>query len=698
MTRFQFERQAFRKSISLLIIILWTILPYIPSSPAQQKQGITFKVSTQLVVTSVVVKDKDGKNIEGLNAKDFVLTEDDMLQEISVFEFNRLENIPLAAASNQTISEQRLQTKPRDSISADAKGSNLYQNRRLLVLFFDITTMQKSDLYRSLLAAKEFIQKHMTRSDLVSIIAYVDGAIQTLADFTDDRNVLLEIINKRIDPGYEDELFNTGEFGQGSYEFNLFNTDRRLAALQTTVNTLKQVKEKKYLIYFASGLRLNEMENRAQMRATINAAVRANVAFFPIDTRGLEAFAPLGNASNPSPGGIGMYTGEMAMERLTIFQSSQDSLYALAADTGGKAMLDDNDLTEGIIGAQQATTSYYTIGYYPTNNTSDGKFRRIKIALREFPHAKLEYRNGYYGGKTFNKFDEFDRERQLEEALMLGDPITEIPIAMEVNYFKLNSAEYFVAVHVKMPGSELLLAGDRGSDRTRMDFIGEIKDNYGNTIQNMRDKIDIKLGKERMQELAKKPIQYDSGFTLLPGRYMIKFLARNAETGRIGTYQASFSIPNLMKPSKTIPISSVVLGNQLEDMRDALFNAAKDNNAKTQVTNPLVIQGQKLIPSVTRVFSKSRDMFIYLQAYPQDAADPLRLVAYVTFYRNRAKAFETTPIAIIDEPDNKSKTLPFRFTLSLSELPLGEYSLQVSVLDPNGQKVAFWQAPIMLMP
>ncbi len=698
MKSFRIGRQAFHREISLLLIILWIFLPCIPSSPAQRKEDFILKVTTPLVVTSVVVKDKDGKNIEGLTAKDFLLTEDDQSQEISVFEFNRLENTPLPAALDRTVSEQQLQFKPQSAIRSDAKSAIRYQNRRLLALFFDMTTMPPFDLYRSLIGAKEFVQKHMTGSDLVAIIVYVNGAIQTLADFTDDRNALLEILDKRINPGYEDKLFNTGAFGQDSDEFNLFNTDRRFAALQTTVNMLKQVKEKKYLIYFASGLRLNEMENQAQMRATINAAVRANVAFFPIDTRGLEAFAPLGNASEPSPGGIGMYTGEMAMERLTIFQSSQDSLYALAADTGGKAMLDNNSLTEGILRAQQATTSYYTVGYYPTNAAPDGKFRRIKIALKEIPHAKLEYRNGYYAGKTFGKFTEFDKERQLEEALMLDDPITEIPIALEVNYFKLNSAEYFVPVHVKMPGSELLLAGDRGGDRTRMDFIGEIKDSYGNTIQNIRDKVDVKLGRERIQELAKQPIQYDTGFTLLPGRYMIKFLARNAESGRIGTYQSSFAIPNLMKPGKTIPISSVVLSNQLMDMRDALYNAAKDKNAIAQGANPLVTRGQKLIPSVTRVFSKSRDMYIYLQAYWQEAAEPRHLVAYASFYRNHAKAFETAPIGIVAAPDDKSGVLPLQLSLSLSKLLPGEYTLQVSVLDPAGLKVAFWQAPVMLVP
>ena len=65
-----------------------------------------------------------------------------------------------------------------------------------------------------------------------------------------------------------------------------------------------------------------------------------------------------------------------------------------------------------------------------------------------------------------------------------------------------------------------------------------MKDDYGITIQNIRDKMDIKLSDETAAQLARRPIQYETGFTLLPGKYVIKVLARDAETGRIGTYQA----------------------------------------------------------------------------------------------------------------------------------------------------------------
>src|ERR1700726_4814189 len=141
---------------------------------------------------------------------------------------------------------------------------------------------------------------------------------------------------------------------------------------------------------------------------------------------------------------------------------------------------------------------------------------------------------------------------------MLDEPITELTIAMEVDYFQLNRAEYFVPVVVKIPGREVALAKRGGAEHTLIDFIGEIKDDYtGMTVTNVRDKVNIKLSDATAIELSKRPIEYDTGFTLFPGKYQIKFLARDDETGRIGTYQTSFVIPNLNKETKRIPMSSV---------------------------------------------------------------------------------------------------------------------------------------------
>jgi hypothetical protein len=261
----------------------------------------------------------------------------------------------------------------------------------------------------------------------------------------------------------------------------------------------------------------------------------------------------------------------------------------------------------------------------------------------------------------------------------------------------LNRAEYFVPIMVKIPGSELALARKGGAERTLLDFITEVKDDFGTTIQNVRDKADIKLSDTTAAELAKRRIEYPTGFTLLPGKYTVKFLARDAETGRIGTFQTKFLIPNLNKEEKRIPISSVVLSSQRVDMKEAIYNASKEKD-KSEIANPLVQDGYKLIPSVTRVFSKAKDMYVYLQAYEPTATTVQPLVAFVTFYRGQTKVFETPPLPVSEGLANKLKTVPLKFDLSLSKLPPGQYNCQVTVLDPTGQKAAFWQAPVMLIP
>lgn len=676
--------------------------PTAPAAPPPQ----AIRVTTQLIVEEVQVKDKSGKPIEGLTANDFVLTEDGIPQTINFVEFQRLQPAtnPTTTATAPVVAPS-VSNATQQQIAPEQPGDTRYRDHRLLVLYFDMSTMQPVEQLRAFEAAMKFLDAQMNNSELMAVMTFEGGAVRVRQDFTSDREQVRKALNKLVvglSQGFDetttdDSSADTGAaFGQDDSEFNIFNTDRQLAALQTAVKMLGALNEQKALIYFASGLRLNGTDNQAQLVATTNAALRANVLLDPIDARGLVAQAPLGDATQGSNGSIAMFSGSSAQAVLTNFQKSQDSLYALAKDTGGKAMFDNNDLSLGIKQAADALTSYYEIGYYPTHTALDGRFHRIKISLKDTVSENLSYRQGYYADKEFGKFTAADKERQLEDALMLQNPLTDINMAMEVNYFQINSAEYFVPVAVKIPGNELALARRGGASETLIDFIGEVKDDFGNTIQNLRDKLDIKLTGSTAAQLATHPIQYETGFTLLPGKYIIKYLARDAETGRIGTFQMSFVVPNLAKEEKRVPISSVVLSSQRVPLGDSIYNVKQKVNV--EAANPLVLDGQKLIPSVTRVFSKSRDLYVFLQAYERDVTSPRPIVAFVSFYHGQVKTFETAPLALTQDSDAKLKAMPLRFVLSLEKLPPGQYDCQVTVLDPTGQKAAFWQAPIVVIP
>ncbi|MES2393544.1 MAG: VWA domain-containing protein [Acidobacteriota bacterium] len=680
------------------------------NTPLGASPTYTLSVKSQLVVETVVARDKQGKLIEGLTAKDFTVTEDGVPQVLRYVEYETLPStptvVPPMAAKDENV--QIYNRLAHEQIAVEREGESKYKDHRLIALYFDMSAMPPGDQLRALDAAKKFVRTQLTSVDLVSIMRYAGGSVDVLQDFTTDRNRLLSILETLVvgegqndtDTTSDSSAADTGAaFGQDDSEFNIFNTDRQLSALQTAAKMLGGLNEKKSLVYFASGLQLNGLDNQAQLHATVDAAVRAGVSFWPIDARGLVAQAPLGDATQGSPGNASMYTGGAALANTSRFQRSQDTLFSLAGDTGGKALFDNNDLTRGIVQAQQAVTSYYVLQYYTTNSTLNGRFRHVKITLNGNPDAKLDYRQGYYAGKVFSKFTEVDKERQLEDALMLEDPVTELTIAMEINYFQLNRAEYFVPLIVKIPGRELALAKKGGAEHTLIDFVGEIKDVIGGTtVQNIREHVNVKLSDATAAQLAHQPVEYETGFTLLPGKYRIKFLARDDETGRIGTFETTFEIPNLNREAKRVAISSVVLSGQRVDYKDALYNAmkAKDQD-KAAAVNPLVVDGKKLIPSVTRVFSKARDLYVFLQAYEQSVEATRPLVAFVSLYQGTNKVYESKPIAITPAAGSRLGMVPLSFSLDLKRLPAGQYDCQVTVLDPTDTKARFWRAPIELV-
>lgn len=695
----------------------------------------TIQVTTRLIIETVVVKDKKGNPIKGLTAKDFIVTEDGLPEKISFAEEQTLPETPEPLPPQTTGAEDiKIYNRlAREQIASETPGQIKYKDRRLLALYFDMSSMGEPEQLRALTAAEKFVRTQMTSADLVSILRYAGSSVDILQDFTADRNRLLSILETMIVgegqgdtvTSSDDASADTGAaFGQDDSEFNIFTTDRQLAALQTAAEMLSRLSEKKELIYFASGLTLSGLDNQAQLHATEEAALKAGVSFWAVDARGLVASGPMGDASQGSAGGASMYNGRAAMAITSRLEQSQDTMYALAGDTGGKALLDFNDLTLGIVQAQKSVTNYYIIGYYTSNHTLNGKFRKVKVSLAPpTVDASLDYRQGYFGDKEWGHYTLADKDRQLEDALMQGDPFVELTIAMEINYFQLNKAEYFVPLMLKIPGRELALAKKRGAEHTLIDFVGEIKDDYGGTtVTNIRDHIDAKLSDKTAEQLAKSPIEYSSGYTLLPGKYTIKVLARDDETGRIGTFQTTFVIPNLNKETKRVPISSVVLSGERAQMNDAIYNASKGKEqAKEIAADPLIQNGAKMIPSVTRVFSKGRSLYVYLQAYEAPITAPAApaagaatvtpvvatttgpaatrpLIAFVSFYKGQEKVYETQPMEVSPNPNTRLQVAPMNFTVDLSTLEPGKYDCQVTVLDPSGGKGAFWKAQIMVVP
>jgi ferric-dicitrate binding protein FerR (iron transport regulator) len=289
-----------------------------------------------------------------------------------------------------------------------------------------------------------------------------------------------------------------------------------------------------------------------------------------------------------------------------------------------------------------------------------------------------------------------EAERAMEQALTSREPVTDIPLMVETNYFQLNRAEYFVPVTFKIAGAGL--AGSENTKRIFLDILAEVIDGFGTRIQNYREAVDARLSDETAKGLPARQIAFETGFILLPGVYSVKFLVHDGDTGRIGTYQSTVVIPNLSRESTNLlPTSSVVLSSELINPDDALSNSLQPRSPFVNgqlAADPLFMEGKKLIPSVSRTFSNRHDLIVFLQAYEPNTTVTEPLTAFVTLYRAQTKVFETPQIIVKDDLGRALRTLPVKLRLPLSSLPAGVYDCEVTVLNPATQKSAVWRSSI----
>jgi VWFA-related protein len=557
---------------------------------------------------------------------------------------------------------------------------------------------------------------------MVSIMTFGTD-LKTVLDFTADRDQLISTLHA-FHVGEASELSTQADTGadaqdvSGSFvadetEFNIFNSDRKLAALEDAARRLSHYPEKKALVYISSGIQKTGVDNQSQLQATVNAAIRANVAFYPIDARGLTATAPAGDASQAASVGSNMYSGSAQRSLSDNFHNTQETLDTLAADTGGKALLDSNDLTLGMTQVQKDINSYYMLTYASTNAAEDGKYRRIQVKLAPKVgdlRAKLDYRQGYYAPTTFAKLTGTNKEAQLQEALESDNPVTDLPIAVEVDYFRLGKSKYFVPISVRIPGSALSFRNKGAKAATEMDFIGEIRDARGHQASAVRDTIPLKVASTTAGEVTRKQIQYDTGFTLGPGKYTLKFVARENGEGKAGTFQAPFTIPDLGS-GNALRLSSVILSNQVQAVKDQIAGAK--NSKKLVAEDPLIDDaGQKIMPNVTRVFRPGQKLSVYLELYdPGVMQFPAQsqgqgqsqgggiasVTATVAFYQGDKKVMETPAVRVNRVNAKRQGVVPLRLQTLLKSLPAGEYVCQVNVIDQLGHKFAFPRSSIVVL-
>ena len=543
----------------------------------------------------------------------------------------------------------------------------------------------------------------------------IGTTLKTVQDFTDDRDLLISTI-RRFHIGESSEMASLADEGadsqdqSGMYvadetEFNIFNTDLKLAALEDAARRLAPYPEKKALVYISSGVPKTGVDNQSQLRATINTAVRSNVAFYPIDARGLIASAPGGDASQAGAVGSNLYSGAGQMSLRNSLHDTQETLFSLAADTGGKALLDSNDLSLGITQIQKDMTSYYNLTYASSNSAQDGRYRKIQVKLAPRLTAmklKLDYRQGYFGPTTFAKMHGTDKEALLQQALGSENPITDLPMAVEVDYFRLAKAKYFVPVSVRIPGSALSFHNRGAKAATEVDFIGEVREPHGRVASLVRDTIPLKLDQTTAGQVIQKSVQYETGFTLQPGKYTLRFVARENGEGKTGTFETPFTVPDLGSGS-ALRLSSLVFSNQRQPAGQQIAGVKADK--KLTAENPLIDgTGQTILPNVTRAFRPGQDLYAYFEVYDPTVPDGMpqnfrvaSVVASLALYQGGQKIMETQPLRVNRLNVKRDNVLSLLLRASLKGLKPGQYTCQINVIDELGHKFAFPRRPLAVL-
>ncbi len=677
-------------------------------SPQTPQKSYTFSTTANIVIVNVSVIGHDGKPIETLTKNDFQVYEDGKLQTLQSVDLQRLD--AKVMPTFQSADTEPHPPEPKGYNPDDEKNKKKsvakFQDRRLIAFFFDMSSMQPADQIHARDAAVKFVKTQITASDLVSILVY-GSSLQTLLDFTGDRDLILTTLDKlRIGDSSENaSMGDTGADAQdisGSFvaddtEFNIFNTDQKLASLEDAARQLGRFPEKKALVYLSSGVQKTGVENQSQLRATVNVAVRSNVSFYPIDVRGLSTQIPGGDASQATLVGSNLYSGAGQQSLRNNFDNQQETLSTLAEDTGGKALLDSNDLTEGIKQVQKDIGTYYILAYASTNTTQDGRYRKITVKLSPQIAAlkpKLDYRQGYYGPTTFARLSGSDKESQLQTALESDNPVTDLPLAVEVDYFRLAKDKYFVPISARIPGSALVMKGKGSKQATELDFIGQIRDARGRAAAVVRDTIPIKLSSDVASTVQHKQIQYDTGFTLPAGKYTLRFVARENGEGKAGTFEAPFVIPDLSSGT-ALRLSRPIFSNQREPVKEQIATAEKDKKLIKQ--NPLInAEGQKIVPNITRAFRTGQNLMVYLEVYdptiPESMPENFRVAGVMVnlaFYSGDKKVFQSATVRAGRISPDRPGVLPVNLQIPVSKLEPGKYICQLNVIDEFGKKFAF---------
>ncbi len=661
------------------------------------------RVRTDLVQAGVRVFDKNGHFVDGLRRDQFELKVDGKPREIAFFEAPSARAVP--GASGKAAGEA-------PEVATQPEGGG-----RTIIFFIDDLHLSLDSLGRTRSTLSKFIDRDMHEGDLVAI-ASTSGRIGFLQQFTDDKTVLRAAaarlvfqpynvrdmtrqgapmteymaltIERRDDPRvlrfYVDECLRAAppRYPPASCEVEVVNRARQIlmqasGVISATYDSLKslmhsssQLPGRKLVFFISDGFLLDtgprSADPRYKLNEIIDAALRGDIVIYTIDARGL--ISGLLDATNNVPFDP---NGKLENALLRDLPASQDALNALAVDTGGRALRNQNSFDSWIEKILEETSRYYLLAWRPDDETGASQFRNISISVTGHSDYEVRLPRGFITRQQSRKESDTKVEinsapTELREALGAFFPKSQVRIALSNAYLDTPANGVVLTASMQVSDSGLEFASVDGAQIADVDVAGVVLTDKGKQAGSFQTRLRI-----RASELSSDVFDtiYNYRTPLKPGLYQVRVAARDVRSGHLGSAVRWIEIPDLN--NHRLSISSILIG--VEEL--ASGDAAAGPQVQFSVDHRL-----------------RRDSDLRFICFVYNASNDVSIQARILL---AGKPIVLTPVARLALPKDDPGRVPYSGKVPLNSLSPGRYVLEVVVTDGASGGTAVQQTPITII-
>jgi hypothetical protein len=465
---------------------------------------------------------------------------------------------------------------------------------------------------------------------------------------------------------------------------------------RSLINQLGVYPGKKILVLFSRGLRFDS-ENASYWRELGAAAMRARVVMHAIDVRGLLAMPVGGDASHfglaveaeAVPSGLPPFPRpELADKPLSQddLRFSQQGLMSLVEGTGGKAVVNNNDLAAVFDNVNEELGGYYVLGYYPRETTKQGRFRKIDVKV-DRPGVKLSFREGYFEDKEFWKLSKEEKRRALERVLYSNEMPNDVPLRVGFEFFRGEDGEAIAAYCVGIEARSIPATHTKKGADVNLVMLARAESLDGARVPfGDEQSLQIVFKTEEFRRMQGDPtamLQFPSALKLPAGRYRWKVVVRDEGSGQTGTFQSAVEVP--VFSGEATPSSLLLTGRMLAAATDADRDPKDEEPEEPRGVD---IEGLRFYPQPENVFRRGGSIHMVYGLYNVAAGILESPPAPRVFLILGEQPLDRAPFKNYEAfPSAARHEVHYVATLDTEALKPGPYKLIVSL--PNGTDAIF---------